>query len=382
MKVAYLCADPGIPVFGHKGASIHIQEVLRALLAQGMAITLFAQRFDGPVPAEFKQINIKPLPSLSPNTHGEERARQAMGVNSWVAEQLALTGPYDVVYERYSLWSHAGMTFARLSGITGILEVNAPLIEEQRKYRQLPLEQEAEQTLRQVLTNADTIIAVSPGVKNWLENNYPESGNKVHVVANGVDPARYPARKAARNNQVVIGFVGSLKPWHGVQTLVEAFHLLHQRGRPVRLCIVGDGPEYPQLRAQLTQYGLLSFCYFSGAVNHASVPRLLAAMDIAVAPYPRLTSFYFSPLKIYEYMAARLPVITTRVGHLPEVVSEGKTGLLVAPDDAQALCIAIERLLDDVPLCQRLGEAGRQQVEQNQSWQNITAQIWRLAGLK
>ncbi|CAM4009257.1 glycosyltransferase family 4 protein [Serratia silvae] len=381
MKVAYLCADPGIPVFGHKGASIHIQEVLRALLAQGMTITLFAQRLGGPVPAEFQEINIEPLPPLSANTHREERARQALEANSWVTEQLALTGPYDVIYERYSLWSHAGMTFARKAGITGILEVNAPLIEEQRKYRQLPLEQEAEQTLRQVLTNADTIIAVSPGVKTWLEN-FPESGNKIHVVANGVDPARYPARKAVRNNPAVIGFVGSLKPWHGVQTLVEAFHLLHQRGRPVRLSIVGDGPEYLQLRTQLTQYGLLSFCHFTGAVDHLNVPTLLAAMDIAVAPYPQLAGFYFSPLKIYEYMAARLPVITTRVGHLPEVVSEGKTGLLVPPDDALALCIAIEHLLDDVPLCQQLGDAGRQQVEQNQSWQSITALIWRLAGLK
>lgn len=381
MKVAYLCADPGIPVFGHKGASIHIQEVLRALLAQGMTITLFAQRLGGPVPAEFNEICIEPLPPLSPNTRGEERARQALGANSWVSERLALTGPYDVVYERYSLWSHAGMTFARKAGITGILEVNAPLIEEQRKYRQLPLEQEAEQTLRQVLTNADTLIAVSPGVKTWLES-FPESGGSVHVVANGVDPARYPARNTARNNPAVIGFVGSLKPWHGVHTLVEAFHLLHQRGRTVRLSIVGDGPEYPQLRAQLTQYGLLSFCHFSGAVDHASVPTLLATMDIAVAPYPQLAGFYFSPLKIYEYMAARLPVITTRVGHLPEVVVEGKTGLLVMPDDALALCIAIEHLLDDVPLCQRLGNAGRQQVEQSQSWQSITALIWRLAGLK
>lgn len=381
MKVAYLCADPGIPVFGHKGASIHIQEVLRALLAQGMTITLFAQRLGGPVPAEFKEICIEPLPPLSPNAQGEERARQALGTNSWVTEQLALTGPYDVVYERYSLWSHAGMTFARKAGITGILEVNAPLIDEQRKYRQLPLEQEAEQTLRQVLTNADTLIAVSPGVKTWLES-FPESGGNVHVVANGVDPTKYPARKTARNNPAVIGFLGSLKPWHGVHTLVAAFHLLHQHGRLVRLSIVGDGPEYLQLHAQLTQYGLLPFCHFSGAVDHASVPTLLAAMDIAVAPYPQLDGFYFSPLKIYEYMAARLPVITTRVGHLPEVVAEGKTGLLVTPDDALALCIAIERLLDDVPFCQQLGDAGRQQVEQNQSWQSITAQIWRLAGLK
>jgi glycosyltransferase involved in cell wall biosynthesis len=381
VKVAYLCADPGIPVFGHKGASIHIQEVLRALLAQGMTITLFAQRLGGPVPAEFHEINIEPLPPLSPDIHGERRARQALEANGWVTEQLALSGPYDVVYERYSLWSHAGMTFARKAGITGILEVNAPLIEEQRKYRQLPLEQEAEQTLRQVLTNADTLIAVSPGVKTWLES-FPESGGNVHVVANGVDPARYPARKVARNNPAVIGFVGSLKPWHGVQTLVEAFHLLHQRGRPVRLSIVGDGPEYPQLHTQLKQYGLRSFCHFTGAVDHAKVPALLATMDIAVAPYPQLAGFYFSPLKIYEYMAARLPVITTRVGHLPEVVAEGKTGLLVKPDNALALCIAIECLLDDVPLCQRMGDAGRQQVEQNQSWQSITAQIWRLAGLK
>lgn len=380
MNVAYLCADPGIPVFGHKGASIHIQEVLRALLQQGMNITLFAQRLGGPVPEEFKAVRIQSLPPLAVGTQAAERAQQALNAHAQVMAQLAASGPYEVVYERYSLWSHAGMSFARQAGITGILEVNSPLIDEQRKYRELPLEQQAEQTLRLLLKQSDTVIAVSPGIKSWLDG-FAETANKVHVVANGVDPRHFPARQRTVPQQAVIGFLGSLKPWHGIQTLVEAFHLLHQHGRRVRLSIVGDGPEYASIQQQLAQYGLLSVCDFSGAVDHAAVPALLAEMDIAVAPYPQLDEFYFSPLKIYEYMAARLPVITTRVGHLPEIVVDGKTGLLVKPGDAEALCTAIERLLDDPQLRQTLGNAGRKQVEQSQSWLCVTARIWRLAGL-
>ncbi|WP_330986130.1 MULTISPECIES: glycosyltransferase family 4 protein [Enterobacterales] len=380
MRVAYICADPGIPVFGSKGASVHIQEVLRSLVKRGLDITLFAQRTGGPVPEILRSVRLVQLPALPANTHAESRARQALDANPWLTEQLTLTGPYDVIYERYSLWSHAGMTFARQANITGILEVNAPLIEEQRKYREMPLEQEAEQTLRQVLKNADTLIAVSPGVKSWLET-LPETANKTHVVANGVDPTRFPIPMPSTRQHAVIGFLGSLKPWHGIHTLIEAFDLLHQRGRPVRLSVVGDGPEYPLIHQQLAQRGLLPFCHFSGAVENARVPDLLAQMDIAVAPYPQLPGFYFSPLKIYEYMAARLPVITTRVGHLSEIVDDEKTGLLVEPDDPLALCTAIERLLDDTTLARKLGNAGRQQVEQTQSWDNITATIWHLAGL-
>ncbi|HKS35226.1 MAG TPA: glycosyltransferase family 4 protein [Enterobacteriaceae bacterium] len=381
MKVAYICADPGIPVFGRKGASVHIQEVLRALLQRGAEVTLFTQRLGEAVPEAFQALTVHSLAALPSGKDAEARARAALAANPMLISQLNDAGPFDLVYERYSLWSHAGMTYAREAGCRSVLEVNAPLIDEQRTWRELPFETEAEEVLRQALEAAGTIIAVSPGVKTWL-NGYPQTGDRVHVVANGVNLQRFSGLTRREATIPTVGFLGTLKPWHGVQTLTAAFALLHQRGRRVRLSIVGDGPEYATIHRWLEERGLLDATHFAGAVSPDAVPVLLAEMDIGVAPYPQMAGFYFSPLKIYEYMAAGVAVIASHTGHLAEVVSDECTGLLVPPDDPQVLCEAIERLLDDDALRQRLGSAGRQQVASEHSWDRVVAHILQLAGLQ
>lgn len=380
MKVAYVCADPGIPVFGQKGASIHIQEVLRVLLQQGAEITLFAQRLGGEVPHAFRTLKIVTLPAL-PGTDEETRAHAALNANTVLAEQLAAAGPFDVVYERYSLWSHAAITYAHSLGIPGVLEVNAPLPEEQRQYRKLVLEQEAFTVLDTLLNHADTVIAVSDGVRNWLETFAPAQG-KVHVVENGVDPTRFAPRTCDSKREVLtLGFVGTLKPWHGLHTLVDGFILLRHKGYNVTLSIIGDGPQAAVLQQRLAQSGVTG-AQFYGAVAPEQVPKLLSDVDVAVAPYPQLENFYFSPLKIYEYMAAGLPVITTRVGHLAELVKDGETGLLVAPEDPVALAQAVIALINNPALRQRMGNAGRLEAEQHHSWTQAVNRIWQLAGLQ
>ena len=140
--IAYVCADAGIPVFGTKGASIHVQSVVRAALKAGHRVTLFATRFDGHVPPGLENVACVHLPEI-PQGDPTKRAHAALEARDHIAERLDAHAPYDMVYERYSLWSDVGMRWAREHGIPGILEVNAPLIEEQRTHRQLVLEDEA-----------------------------------------------------------------------------------------------------------------------------------------------------------------------------------------------------------------------------------------------
>ncbi|MBV4411291.1 glycosyltransferase family 4 protein [Enterobacteriaceae bacterium YMB-R22] len=381
MKVAYICADPGIPVFGQKGASIHIQEVLRVLLRHGVEITLFAQRLGGEPPAAFRSLTIIELPALVGGVDEVARADAALDANAALLTRFIEAGPFDVVYERYSLWSHAVIGYARQSGIPTVLEVNAPLPQEQRRYRRLVRAREAFGVIESLVSDADTIIAVSRGVKGWLET-FSGAQGKVRVVENGVDPARFSQRSPAADGPLTLGFVGTLKPWHGLETLVEAFILLREKGYPVTLSIVGDGPQAAVLRARLSQCGAAGSARFHGAVAPEQVPALLASMDIGIAPYPQLDNFYFSPLKIYEYMAAGLPVITSRVGHLAELVSDGETGLLVAPQDPVALAQAVMTLADDPLLRQRLGLAGQARAQQHHSWEQVVKRIWLAAGLR
>ncbi|ASK26736.1 glycosyl transferase family 1 [Neisseria chenwenguii] len=386
MRVAYICADPGIPVFGTKGASVHVQEVIKGMLQKGLDVTLFAQRLGGDAPEELKNIKIRTLDKL-PKESVEIRARAALAANEKVEAMLAAEAPFDLVYERYSLWSNAGMSFAKKHGCTGILEVNAPLIEEQKKHRELPLETEAQKIAESVFADADAMIAVSPGVKQYLET-FPQAKGRIHVIANGVSLDRF-APAAAQNVQrlgrlktgaeTTVGFLGTLKPWHGLATLVEAWALLRGRGQNVRLLVVGDGPEYESLHKSIADRGLSNFAEFTGAVQPEDVPKWLGQMDIAVAPYPHMEHFYFSPLKIYEYMAAGIPVVATRVGHLESVVSDGINGVLAEAENPPAMADCIEALAGNPEQLRLLGEAARKTAEREHSWLSVIERILSIA---
>ncbi|MGC6406250.1 glycosyltransferase family 4 protein [Bisgaard Taxon 45] len=385
MRVAYICADPGIPVFGTKGASVHVQEVIKGMCQRGLDVVLFAQRLGGEPPDALREIEVHRLPALS-KENPTERALSALAANEKVEKLLQASGQFDLVYERYSLWSYAGMSFAKKQGCVGILEVNAPLIEEQKKHRELPLEEEAQAVAVKVFAYADAMIAVSPGVKTYLES-FEQAKGRVYVIANGVNLSRFSLaaqQNAARlRNHVAqgkmqpatIGFLGTLKPWHGVSILVQAWRLLRKQGHRVQLLIVGDGPEYEKLHQEIEQCGLIDDVYFTGAVLPEHVPDWLAKMDIAVAPYPTMEHFYFSPLKIYEYMAAGLPVIATDVGHLETVIDDHQNGILVAPDSPQSIADAIATLLANPIKAQQLGMMARLTAEKQHSWLSVVDRV-------
>src|SRR5262249_55329491 len=117
----------------------------------------------------------------------------------------------------------------------------------------------------------------------------------------------------------------------------------------------------------------------TGAVPPSEVPRLLAGMDAAVAPYPKLPRFYFSPLKVYEYMAAGLPVVASRLGQLEELIRHGINGLLCPPGDAAALAAALAGLRADPGLRRRLGETARATVLRQHTWEAAVGRILCLA---
>jgi glycosyltransferase involved in cell wall biosynthesis len=384
MRIAYICADSGVPIYGCKGASIHVREVTRALVRQGAHVELFATHVDGEVPSELEKIRVHALPPI-PKGERAGREQAALAANDGLHAALESAGPFALVYERYSLWSFAGMEYARAVGTHGLLEVNAPLIEEQAEYRGLVDRRSAERVAERVFGAATSLIAVSEEIAAYLEG-YASARGRVHVVPNGVDAARFPIALqpsyARCPGTFTIGFVGSLKPWHGLLILVEAFAMLHQRDPQIRLLIVGDGPEAEKLTADLSRRGLREAAHFTGMVPSSEVPKLLASMDVAVAPYPQRPHFYFSPLKVHEYMAAGLPVVASRIGQLGTLIEDGVNGLLCPPDDAKALAEALDRLRREPKLCARLGQAARATVLRNHTWEAVAQRILHLAGLE
>jgi glycosyltransferase involved in cell wall biosynthesis len=380
MKIAYCCADPGVPVFGSKGCSLHVQELLRAFRNSGGEVTLFATTRGGTPAADLADVSVVDLPAVGKG-QGPERERAALAANAGLTEALRAHGPFDLVYERYSLWSHAAQVAAAADGVPGVLEVNAPLIDEQSRYRSLYDAVSAEAVARLAFAASQVLVAVSDEVAAYL-NAFREAQGKIHVVANGVDVARFtdPIPSLPSTDGVfTIGFVGSLKPWHGVEVLLPAFAEFLDRVPDSRLLIVGEGPELERLQRRTTDLGLDGAVCFTGGVPPDAVPGLLASMDVAVAPYPQVSGFYFSPLKVYEYMAAGLPVVASRLGQLNDLIEDGTDGLLCTPGDPAALCAAMLRLQASPRLRSRLGRAAQLKVRAHHTWGAVARRVLQLS---
>lgn len=381
MRIAYVCADPGVPVFGAKGCSVHVQEVIRAFRRSGAAVELFAARTGGPPPADLADLPVRALPAAP---HGDLAGREQalLAANGPLAAAMDAAGQFDLIYERYSLWSFAGMEHARLSGAAGVLEVNAPLIDEQAAYRGLIDRAAAESVAQRVFAAASAFLAVSGGVADYL-SGFLESASRVFVIPNAVDIARFPTHLSPTcpTGAFTVGFVGTLKPWHGLTALVDAFHQLRVRRTDARLLVVGDGPERESLVGDLAKRGLTGTARLTGAVAPDAVPGLLASMDVAVAPYSPRDDFYFSPLKVVEAMAAGRAVVASAMGQICELICDGVTGLLVPPGDASALAAALHQLASDSALRRRLGGAARDVVRRQFTWDVVARRIYRLAEL-
>src|SRR5262249_30617732 len=182
MRIAYVCADPGVPVFGQKGCSIHVQEGLRALRRQGAEVELLTNRSDGEPPLDLKSLRVHSL-ALAPTGDPASREQALLAANADLRRVLERVGPFDLVYERYSLWSVAAMEYAQAAGVPGLLEVNAPLIEEQAKYRTLVDRAGAEQVADRVCGAATALIAVSDEVAAYLDQ-YPAARGRIYVIPN------------------------------------------------------------------------------------------------------------------------------------------------------------------------------------------------------
>jgi glycosyltransferase involved in cell wall biosynthesis len=224
----------------------------------------------------------------------------------------------------------------------------------------------------------DLSLAVSPGVKDYLVQEIGLAPDKIRVVANGVDIAAIDA--ARQRNEVrrelglpaevpVIGLVGRLDHWgKGHKELFAAMVRLTAR-YPVQALIVGGGRREAELKQAAADLGLADAVHFLG--SRRDVPDLLHAMDIFVLPsYSEGLS-----LALMEAMAAGLPVVASRVGGNPELVEDGDTGLLIPPQDADALAAALERLLADPTGAKTMGEKARRRVEENYSLDRLGREI-------
>ena len=377
MRVAYLCADPGVPVFGTKGSSVHVQEIVRAWRAAGATVTVYCTRLGTDRPADLADLDVVEV--RPDDVPGPARERAVEDAALALVDEVLHHG-CGLVYERYSLFSPALSVVARVLDVPSVLEVNAPLIEEQQRYRQLLDVKKAETVLRRNAGTADVVACVSEPVVRWVRERVPTA--RTVLAPNGVNVDRITARRPGRRNpdHLTVAFVGTLKPWHGVPGLLHAVALANlQTAEPDRrwtVRVIGDGPGRADLERLAASLGVDT--EFAGAVPPAAVPGLLQECDAAAAPYPPEAAGqddYFSPLKVYEYMAAAMPIIASAEGQIPSIIEDGRTGILVPPGEPASLAAALTRLADDPALRERLGDQARREAVERFSWNDVLSRI-------
>ena len=387
MKILYLCADRGIPIRGHKGAAVHVRTMTDAFVRAGHTVTIVTPRpgpADGPAPmAKIVAVPFpSPLAGETDDVTARDRQSQAHADRLYTAAldllaQKPFGGaqgkPFDFIYERYSLWSDVGARLARETGLPLVLEVNSPLRDEAARYRRLSDPQLAAQIEATQFQAAVAIAVVSERLREYVLERGAPTG-RVHVLPNGVDPMHFhPAvsGKAVReryhlDGRVVVGFVGRPRPWHDLDTLLRAVAQLHAADPRYHLLLVGQIPE--DLPAQLAQMNLSSATTLAGPTPHAVVPQHIAAMDVAVSPHPDLDDFYFSPLKLFEYLACGVPTVAANVGQPARVIQDGETGYLYPPGDAGALAEHIRAVAENPARAQKVAWRGAVTVLENHTW--------------
>ena len=401
MKIAYICSDIDITVFGTEGCSVHIREVAEALCGLGHEVVVISPCL-GKRPAASSRARYVELAPQGLNERAwrflEEEplvregrmARDLKSVffNAWLqaaAAKLFLDEKPDLIYERYALFGWSGAALSRQYGIPLILEVNAPLTDEQEGYDQFTLVETARGMEMEILRAADAVLPVSDRLKQWIIGMGADPA-RISVVPNGISRQRFSVMASGEKfrkqydltGNWVIGYVGSFQSWHDTTGLLSAFAKLYREQPRVRLLLVGEGELKASMQERVRQAGLESAVTFTGHVSHERMPDCLAAMDIAVVPYAKLSNFYFSPIKLFECMAAGKPTVAADIGQISAVIVHGETGWLYPPGERDALCQSLRTLFHDAALAARIGAAGRAAVLAGYTWEAVAAKIVRI----
>jgi glycosyltransferase involved in cell wall biosynthesis len=286
----------------------------------------------------------------------------------------------DILFNRLELYYFSGLWLSRLLNLPLVVEADCPPTYEHDTFYgkdylhlgNLPTRIEVAN-----LRAADTVIVIS----NVLKNYYAELGipeEKMHVIPNAADPNKFRpapkdrelAEKYQLADKVVVGWIGSLVGWSGVESLMDtARHILSIRPN-VCFMMVGGGKNQEFFRKELQTGALASRVILPGTVPHSEVPRYLSCMDVVLAPYPKLEFWYASSMKIFEYMAAGKAVVATAVGQVAEIIEDGINGYLFDPDSGSELREKIELLVDSSEARHRVGERARRDIEEKWNWEN------------
>jgi glycosyltransferase involved in cell wall biosynthesis len=407
-RVAYLLADAGIPLAdSKKGPSIHARSMIRAFVREGCAVDVYVmRRGKGPLPDEadvhvvrrrrltrwwkdrwLQNGRWKCLPGLGART-SPPNWMTAVDWRLWhrdffrdAAAGCAARRP-DLIYARdaWLAWPYAALR--RRLNVPLFLEVNAVLSLEKETYGEAAFIPLARRIEREMFLASDRVLPVSDALVEPIVRLGGDP-SRVVVTPNAVDaelfspPANGPERP---EGTFVVGAVNSMRAYHGMGTLLRAAARLRGEIAGLRLLLIGDGAQREPMRALAAELGIADRVEFTGVVAHEEVARRLRACDVCASPNEGDLNQYNCPMKLYEYMSMKIPVVASRWGEIPRIVEDGVTGLLHAPGDPDSLAAALRAVWSDPRAARARAQTAWSRV-QSKTWRAIARRVLDWAGV-
>jgi len=262
----------------------------------------------------------------------------------------------------WHLLAAPALAVARLRGVPAIVNYRGGLADE--------FLASAPRHVRRALAGAT--LRVTPS--DFLLRVFARHGLQAEVIPNIIDLSRFtarPLRAAAAAPHLIV--TRNLEAIYDIATAIKAFALVRERKPQARMTVAGTGPQRAALQALAVDLGVAGGVHFAGRIDNADIAALYASADIVLNP----STADNMPISILEALASGVPVVSTRVGGIPDLVSDEQTAMLVAVGDAAGMADAALRILNDRALAQRLHDAGRDSV-MRYAWPTVRAK-WQCA---
>jgi len=365
------------------GAAVHVRELARALRKYNHKVRIcFINRFVGEGPGE------KTLREVLKIYLG----RYLGAINALLSNVIYFFREWkrihkerpDMLLVRYNFLNFSIAIVGKILRIPCILEINAPGTYEKKVFSKsvIKLTLAGWFLERLMIQYAEAVYVVSHQLKQfYVKRNIPSP--KIQVIFNGADERKFNPSISAKKvrdeyslgNKKVVGFIGSFHYWHGIDHIQSLIlNILSNYNNTVFL-MVGYGPLKNNLENFVEKQEIADKVFLPGYIEYDNIPFYLAAMDVVIAPYPDYTFFYYSPIKLFEYMAAGKCVIATAIGQIKEVIQDGINGMLFQPGNYDEMLEKTLLLLQNNSLRETMGKAARKTIEENYTWRHTAEKL-------
>ncbi len=285
----------------------------------------------------------------------------------------------DCLYERYNLYLLSGVWLKKSFGLPMLLEVNAPLFNERKKYNGIALPRLARWSERTAWRNASAVLPVTEVLANMVEQAGVER-ERILVIHNGICEERFKdtgtddeiRTKLGLQNKLVLGFTGFVREWHRLERVVSLLKC-GQDGRQRHLLLVGDGPARKQIEDRARELGVEDSVTITGVIDRENVSSYVSCFDIALQPD---VVEYASPLKLFEYLALGRAIVAPDTANIREILAHEYSALLFDPKQKDSFLEAVTRLLNDPGLREKIGQGARHTItEKRFTWDANAARV-------